>query len=114
MTVTGCRRTQPLAGDAGGAKYADADDVVRGRLPESWIAPPATRELRELVRHRAKLVGLRSSLKCQIHAVLAACGIPVPMSDLFGLDGRQLVERAELTPASRARVNSAYRLIEAR
>ena len=33
-----------------------------GRLPEAWIAPPATRELRELVRHRAKLVHLRSQL----------------------------------------------------
>ena len=30
-----------------------------GRLPEAWIAPPATRELRGWVRHRAKLVGLR-------------------------------------------------------
>ena len=48
---------------------ADLADLLRmGRLPEAWIAPPATRELRELVRHRAKLVGLRSSLKCQVHA----------------------------------------------
>jgi transposase len=40
---------------------ADLADLLRmGRLPEAWIAPPATRELRELVRHRAKLVGLRS------------------------------------------------------
>ena len=31
--------------------------------PEAWIAPPATRELRELVRHRAKLVGLRVALQ---------------------------------------------------
>jgi transposase len=93
---------------------SDLADLLRmGRLPESWIAPPATRELRELVRHRAKLVGLRSSLKCQIHAVLAACGVPVPMSDLFGVEGGKLVERAELAPAFRARVNSAYRLIEA-
>jgi transposase len=39
----------------------DLADLLRmGRLPEAWIAPPATRELRELVRHRAKLVGLRS------------------------------------------------------
>ena len=38
----------------------DLADLLRmGRLPEAWIAPPATRELRELVRHRAKLVGLR-------------------------------------------------------
>ena len=35
----------------------DLADLLRmGRLPEAWIAPPATRELRELVRHRAKLV----------------------------------------------------------
>ena len=68
---------------------SDLADLLRmGRLPEAWIAPPATRELRELVRHRAKLVGLRSSLKCQVHAVLAACGVPVPMSDLFGVERR--------------------------
>jgi transposase len=39
---------------------ADLADLLRmGRLPEAWIAPPATRELRGWVRHRAKLVGLR-------------------------------------------------------
>ena len=36
----------------------DLVDMLRlGRLPESWIAPPATRELRELVRHRAEQRG---------------------------------------------------------
>jgi hypothetical protein len=35
---------------------ADLADLLRmGRLPEAWIAPPATRELRGWVRHRAKL-----------------------------------------------------------
>jgi transposase len=73
---------------------ADLADLLRmGRLPEAWIAPPATRELRELVRHRAKLVALRSNLKCQVYAVLAACGVPVTMSDLFGAGGQQLLER---------------------
>jgi len=48
---------------------ADLADLLRmGRLPEAWIAPPATRELRELVRHRAKLVALRSHCKAEIHA----------------------------------------------
>jgi transposase len=84
-----------------------------GRLPEAWIAPPACRELRGWVRHRAKLVGLRSSLKCQIHAVLAAAGVQVPMSDLFGAGGRQLLTNARLAPESRARVDSLLRLIEA-
>jgi len=41
----------------------DSADLLRtGRAPEAWIAPPPTRELRELVRRRAKLVGLRLGL----------------------------------------------------
>ena len=41
----------------------DLADLLRmGRLPESWIAPPQVRELRELVRHRAKLVGFAVAL----------------------------------------------------
>jgi len=93
---------------------ADLADLLRmGRLPEAWIAPPATPELREWVRHRAKLVGLRSNVKCQVHAVLAGAGVQVPMSDLFGQQGQQLLERTPLSPASRARVNSAQRIIAA-
>ncbi|MCA1708647.1 MAG: IS110 family transposase [Actinobacteria bacterium] len=92
---------------------ADLADLLRmGRLPEAWIAPPATRELRQLVRHRAKLVALRSNVKCQVHAVLAACGVAVPMSDLFGAGGQQLLERVELPPAFRARISSATRVLE--
>lgn len=49
-------------------------DGRMGRLPEAWIAPRATRELRELVRHRAKLVALRSDCRCELHAVLAKLG----------------------------------------
>ena len=43
------------------------------------------RELRELVRHRAKLVALRSGFKAQVHAVLAKQGLTVPVTDLFGV-----------------------------
>jgi transposase len=93
---------------------ADLADLLRmGRLPEAWIAPPATRELRGWVRHRAKLVGLRSSLKCQIHGVLAGAGVHVPMSDLFGIGGQQLLAEARLCSESRARVDSAMRVITA-
>ena len=93
---------------------ADLADLLRmGRLPEAWIAPPATRELRGWVRHRAKLVGLRSGLKCQVHAVLAAAGVQVPMSDLFGVSGRELLATAALTVESRSRVESLLRVIGA-
>jgi transposase len=92
---------------------ADLADLLRmGRLPEAWIAPPATRELRGWVRHRAKLVGLRSNLRCQVHGILAAAGVWVPMSDLFGVAGQRLLTEVGLAPESRARVDSAVRLIE--
>ncbi len=93
---------------------ADLADLLRmGRLPEAWIAPPATRELRGWVRHRAKLVGLRTSLKNQVHAVLAAAGVQVTMSDLFGPGGQRLLTTTRLAVESRSRVESLLRLITA-
>ena len=93
---------------------ADLADLLRmGRLPEAWIAPPATRELRELVRHRAKLVGLRAHCKAEVHAVLAKCGVQVVPADLFSVAGTRLLDRVELPTPYRARVDSLRRLIEA-
>jgi transposase len=92
----------------------DLADLLRmGRLPEAWIAPPATRELRELVRHRAKLVGIRSNCKAQIHAVLAKCGIQISMTDLFGVAGTELLDRLELPRPYAARIASLRRIIGA-
>jgi transposase len=91
----------------------DLADLLRmGRLPEAWIAPPATRELRELVRHRAKLVGLRSHCKAEVHAVLAKCGIQVLMSDLFSVAGNDLLDRLALPAPYAARIASLRRLLE--
>jgi len=91
----------------------DLADLLRmGRLPEAWIAPPATRELRELVRHRAKLVGLRSHCKVEIHAVLAKAGVQVLMSDLFSPAGEDLLDRCPLSGPYAARVQSLRRLID--
>jgi transposase len=93
---------------------SDLADLLRmGRLPEGWIAPPAVRELRELVRHRAKLVAWRSGLKASVHAVLAKQGLHIAVSDLFGPGGRQLLGTAPLDGAYRLRVNALCRLIDA-
>jgi transposase len=92
---------------------ADLADLLRmGRLPESWIAPPPVRELRELVRHRAKLVALRSHCRAQVHAVLAKCGVAVPMSDLFGVAGMDLLNALDLPTPYAARIASLRRLID--
>jgi transposase len=91
----------------------DLADLLRlGRLAEAWIAPPAVRELREIVRYRAKLVALRSGLKAQIHAVLAKEGVRVPMSDLFGVGGQALLDSCRLGDAYALRVESLRDLIE--
>jgi transposase len=91
----------------------DLADLMRmNRLPEAWIAPPATRELRELVRHRAKLVALRSHCKAQVHAALAKCGIQVLMSDLFGVAGTDLLNGLELPKPYAARIASLRRIMD--
>jgi transposase len=91
----------------------DLADLLRmGRLPEAWIAPPATRELRELVRHRAKLVALRSHCKAEVHAVLAKCGVQVAMSDLFGAAGTVLLDGLDLPVPYAARIASLRRVME--
>ena len=94
----------------------DATDLVdllrMGRLAEAWIAPPPVRELRELIRYRAKLVHFRTSLKAQVHSVLAKEGVAVPMSDLFGVRGQVLLDEVRLGDAYRLRVESLRDLIE--
>jgi transposase len=92
----------------------DLADLLRmGRLPEAWIAPPAVRGLREAVRHRCKLVALRSGLKAQVHAVLAKQGVRVAASDVFGAGGQRLLDELRLDPPYAARVDSLRRLIDA-
>lgn len=92
---------------------ADLADLLRmGRLPEAWIAPPPTRELRELVRYRAKLVAIRSGLKAQVHAVLAKAGVLIAVSDLFGVTGRQRLADVPLGSAYVQRIRSLLELID--
>jgi transposase len=103
------RRVKNDARDA-----SDLADLLRmNRLPEAWIAPPDVRELRELVRYRAKLVALRSGLKAQVHAVLAKEGVAVPLTELFGPAGLELIAQARLAPVYRLRTTSLLDLIDA-
>ncbi len=81
-------------------------------LPEAWIAPPEVRELRRLVRMRASLVRIRSRLKCQVHALCADAGIPVPVSDLFGRQGRASLATLVLPPITAGRLAACLRLVD--
>ena len=84
-------------------------------LPEAWIAPPEVREARRLVRMRVSLVRMRSRLKAQVHAIcadLVAHSVPVPVSDLFGRQGRELLGGLALRPISAGRLATSLRLVD--
>jgi transposase len=91
----------------------DLADMLRlGRLPEAWIAPPEVRELRELVRYRAKLVGLRSGLKAQVHAVMAKEGVLPAQGRMFGPAGNAQLDGMAMADSFTTRVASLRDLIE--
>ena len=87
-------------------------DVLRmGSLPEGWIAPPQVRELRELVRYRAKLVALRSGLKAQVHAVMAKNGILPAKVEMFGPGGQAQLDALEIPVNFAVRIESLRYLV---
>jgi transposase len=92
---------------------ADLADLLRmGRLAEAWISPPEIRELRELTRYRQKLVRARTSVKDQVHAVLAKLGIPVTCSDIFGVWGNTWLDSLPLGQPYAGKVASLRKLAE--
>jgi transposase len=69
---------------------SDLADLLRmGRLPDAWIAPAEIRELREISRYRHQLVKARTSLKDQVHGVLAKLGTRSRTRTSSGCTGRR-------------------------
>jgi transposase len=84
----------------------------RDLVPAIWLPDPAVRGERERARWRLHLVRHRSSLKQRVHAVLLAQGKPCPVSDLFGVRGRQLLARLGLPEPWQGTVDASLRLID--
>jgi transposase len=95
--------------------WADAKELVDllrlGRFPEAYIAPVELRELREVVRHRHKLVQVRTTQKASLHAVLGKCGVIPTLGDLFGPGGTKLLDSLALPEPYASRVASQRRLL---
>jgi transposase len=81
-------------------------------LPTSYAAPRKVRDLRDLLRHRATLVRVRTAAKNRIHSVLARYGIRHPFSDLFGKAGRAFLSQLDLRPFHRLVVEDNLLLID--
>ncbi len=68
----------------------------RELVPAIWLPDPEVRGARERARFRLHLVRQRSRLKQRTHQTLMTHGRRPVVSDLFGVQGRELLARLEL------------------
>jgi transposase len=73
-----------------------AELARRDLVPEIWLPTPDVRAERERARFRLHLVRHRTALKNRIHSTLISFGHPVPVADLFGVAGRELLARMDV------------------
>jgi transposase len=84
----------------------------RELVPEIWLPDPSIRHERELARFRLHLVKHRSMLKQRIHSTLINFAQPCPVSDLFGVAGRELLDQLELPQPWRQTVDVSLVVID--
>lgn len=87
----------------------DADvlsDLLRTNfLPISYIPNQSIRALREALRHRIRLVSMRTRLKNQLRAVLIKNNCLDTYTDISGIKARQFVNQLSLLPVFRMQCN---------
>lgn len=71
-----------------------ADLLAHGLIRPSFVPPAEIRELRDLTRHRVKLVHDRNRVHNRIHKVLedASIKLDIVASDILGTTGRKIIE----------------------
>jgi transposase len=84
----------------------------RDLVPAIWLPDPHVREERELARFRLHLVKHKTALKNRVHSTLINFGRACPVSDLFGAEGRRLLERLEVPEPWRSNVTASVVLID--
>jgi transposase len=73
------------------------DLMLQNRFPRIWIPSPQERDLRQLLRHRHKIVGLRTSLRNQLQALAMGQGI-CRKQKLWAERGREELRAFTLDP----------------
>lgn len=79
---------------------------AKGLLPPVWVPPPAVRDLRALVAHRAKMVRLSTQVKNRLHAVLHRHHLPPPEGGFFTPDQHDWWLSLDVSPAERVHIQS--------
>lgn len=82
-------------------------------LPESYVPGKEIRDLRTIVRHRASLVRLRTSIKNRVHALLTREGVQLPeLSDIFGKRGMEFLKGVKLQKPRRMALDNYLKVLE--
>jgi transposase len=89
-----------------------AELARRDLVPAIWLPTPGIRAERERARFRLHLVRHRTALKNRIHATLITFGHPCPVTDLFGVAGRELLEGLDIPDPWAGTVEATLGLIE--
>jgi transposase len=89
-----------------------AELARRDLVPAIWLPDPTVRAERERARYRLHLVHHRTALKNRIHATLIAFGHPVPVSDLFGVAGRELLASLAIPEPWASTLRGALELVD--
>jgi transposase len=84
----------------------------RDLVPAIWLPDPRIREERELARFRLHLVKHKSALKNRVHSTLINFGKPCPVTDLFGVEGRELLARLQIPEPWRRNITASVELID--
>jgi transposase len=84
----------------------------RDLVPAIWLPDPEVRSERELARFRLHLVKHKSALKNRVHSTLINFGRPCPVTDLFGVEGRKLLEKLEVPEPWRGNITASVELID--
>jgi transposase len=71
------------------------DLLLTNRFPRVWVPSPEERDARQLLQHRQKLVGMRTSVKNQLHGLAMGQGL-CRKQKLFSESGRKQLVALEL------------------
>jgi transposase len=71
--------------------------LLSNRFPRIWVPSPEERDARQLLRHRFQLVGFRTSVKNQLHALAMGQGV-CRRKKLWSAQGRVELEQLTLDP----------------
>ena len=118
MGCADCRRGQGQGLGAVGVQTDRIDARVlavlshRDLVPKIWLPDPRIRRERERARFRMHLVKHKSMLKNRIHSTMITFGHPCPVTDLFGVAGRELLDRLKVPEPWRGTIDASLLMID--